>query len=29
MPPWIVTDISWTKIANDLKAFEVLYGRGE
>ena len=29
MPPWIVTDVKWTKIANDLKAFEVLYGRGE
>jgi hypothetical protein len=25
MPPWKVTDVKWTKIANDLKAFEVLY----
>lgn len=25
MPPWAVTDVKWTKIANDLKAFEVLY----
>jgi hypothetical protein len=26
MPPWTVTNIRWTKIADDLKAFEVLYG---
>lgn len=26
MPPWRISDVKWYKIADDLKAFEVLYG---